>query len=73
MLDFHDEASTHEKAYTSFGQLPTNVDRERAPLRKAPFSTVSKHAPVHTVRCLSFWFLLLHCSAMLSDLAFRLI
>ncbi|KAH8697504.1 putative ribonuclease P protein subunit p40 [Talaromyces proteolyticus] len=48
MLDFSDDASAHEKAYFSVGSLPANVDLEHAPPRKAPFSTISKHAFVHT-------------------------
>lgn len=68
MLDFQDEASAHEKTYTSFGQLPAHVDRERPPPRKAPFSTISHHAIVHTVRRLNFFVVSFRLTLLYTDL-----
>ncbi|OKL60172.1 hypothetical protein UA08_04637 [Talaromyces atroroseus] len=48
MLDFAEGASAHEKSYIAVGQLPELVEDRRPPYRKAPFTTLSRHALVHT-------------------------
>jgi hypothetical protein len=49
MLDFSDEASEHEKCYTTIGQLPVFVDPKQPPRKKSPFSTILGHPVLHTV------------------------
>jgi hypothetical protein len=50
MFDFSDEVSQHEKCYTTIGQLPPFVDPEQPPSKKSPFSAISTHPFIHTVR-----------------------
>lgn len=47
MLDFADGASAHEKSYITIGLIVEDVNPES---KKAPFSIISKHTLVHTVR-----------------------
>ncbi|KAL1988258.1 hypothetical protein VTN96DRAFT_233 [Rasamsonia emersonii] len=48
MLDFSDEASHHEKCYTTIGKLPAFVDPKQPPQKKSPFSAILNHPFVHT-------------------------
>ncbi|OJJ57490.1 hypothetical protein ASPSYDRAFT_1056636 [Aspergillus sydowii CBS 593.65] len=44
-----DDASGHEKCYTTVAQLPQFIDPKQPPTKKSPFSTILSHPLVHTV------------------------
>lgn len=44
-----DDASGHEKCYTTVAQLPQFIDPKQPPTKKSPFSTILSHPLMHTV------------------------
>ncbi|PLB42498.1 ribonuclease P protein subunit p40 [Aspergillus candidus] len=48
MFDFDDDASRHEKCYTTLAQLSASIDPNQPPKKRSPFSTILGHPFIHT-------------------------
>ncbi|OJD25127.1 hypothetical protein ACJ73_03507 [Blastomyces percursus] len=48
MYEIDDPDLRKEKCYTTIGKLPPFVDPQQPPIKKSPFSSISKHSFVHS-------------------------
>lgn len=53
MYEIDDPDLRKEKCYTTIGKLPPFVDPQQPPIKKSPFSSISKHSFVHSVSSLA--------------------